>query len=70
MGKRPLRYHSFILSLWQETGATTDSPPVWRYRLENPHTAEQHGFKNVAELLIFLEAWTAVSPPKESPIEK
>jgi hypothetical protein len=66
MGKRPYRHHSFILSLWLET----DNPPAWRYSLEEPYTAERHGFKDLLELVRFLEVWTAVPPPEESPIEK
>lgn len=63
--ERPIRHHSFILTLWQEA----DSPPIWRFRLENPLTSERHGFKEMAELVQFLGEWTAVSP-KESPIEE
>jgi hypothetical protein len=68
-GKRPLRrteqalrHHSFILSLWPEGGAQPNAPPVWRYSLEDPHTGERRGFKELAELMRFLEEWTAVSP--------
>lgn len=60
MGKRPLRYHSFILTLWQETEAAPEQPPAWRFRLEDPHTAVRHGFKEMQELMQFLEDWTAV----------
>ncbi|HRQ36887.1 MAG TPA: hypothetical protein PLD25_03110 [Chloroflexota bacterium] len=69
-GKRPLRphsvqalrHHSFILSLWPEGGALPNAPPVWRYSLEDPHTAVRHGFKDLVELAAFLEEWTAVPP--------
>lgn len=62
MEKRPLCYHSFILSLWQEAGAALDGSPVWRIRLEDPHTAERQGFTDIAELARYLEEWTAVPP--------
>jgi hypothetical protein len=62
-GKRPLRHHSFILSLWLESGASSHSPPIWRYSLENPHTSVRRGFKEMAELVRFLEEWTADERP-------
>lgn len=65
LGKRPLRHHSFILSLWQER----DEPPVWRLSLEDPHTSVRRGFKEIQELARFLEEWTAVPPPEESTVE-
>ena len=55
--KRPLRHRSFILTLWQEAG----DPPLWRFSLENPHTSQRHGFKDVNELMQFLQGLTAVS---------
>ena len=58
MGKRPYRHHSFILSLWLESGVSPHSPPVWRYSLEDPHTSERRGFKNLSELLHYLQEWT------------
>lgn len=67
-GERPLRHHSFILSLWPETGPMPQSPPVWRYSLENPHTGQRRGFKDLTELVRFLEGWTAVPPSEESPM--
>ena len=51
----PPRYHLFILSLWAEAG----SAPNWRCSLENPHTGERKGFKNIEELATFLQAWIA-----------
>lgn len=66
MGTRPYRHHSFIISLWLEGGAYPNAPPVWRISLEDPRTAERHGFQDLAELMRFLEAWTAVPPPNES----
>ena len=70
LGKRPLRYHSFILTLWTEGGALPNAPPVWRISLQDPHTSERHGFKDLAELMRFLDEWTAVPPAEESDVEK
>lgn len=69
MGKRPFRHHSFILSLWVEGAALPNAPPVWRYSLEDPHSVQRRGFKDLAELVRFLEEWTAV-PPEEPPMDE
>lgn len=68
MGQRPYRHYSFILSLWAEGDARPSAPPVWRYSLEDPHSARRRGFKDLAELVRFLEEWTAV-PPEEPPMD-
>jgi len=68
MGQRPFQYHSFILSLWTEGSALPNAPPVWRYSLEDPHTDQRRGFKDLAELMRFLQVWTAVSP-EETPMD-
>jgi hypothetical protein len=41
-----------------------NAPSVWRYALENPHTGERIGFRNVAELTRFLNQWVALLPPE------
>ncbi|MBK6712739.1 MAG: hypothetical protein IPG51_20765 [Chloroflexi bacterium] len=64
MDNRPYHNHSFILSLWAEGGARPNAPPVWRFSLEDPHTDQRRGFKDLAELMRFLEEWAAV-PPEE-----
>ena len=69
-GKRPLRRHSFILSLWAEAGPFPHSPPIWRISLEDSLTTERRGFKDLTELAQFLEKWTAVPPSKETPIDE
>ncbi|MCC6187979.1 MAG: hypothetical protein IT318_03015 [Anaerolineales bacterium] len=60
---RPPRYHTFLLRLWEEGG----SAPVWRYSLENPHTAERLSFKTLDELGALLKEW-AQKPLSEKPI--
>ncbi len=64
-GKRPLQRHSFILSLWQETGSALNGQPVWRFRLEDPQTSERHGFSDLAALTHFLRRWAANPPMTE-----
>jgi hypothetical protein len=61
-GKRASRYHVFILSLWEEGGDYPDDHTQWRYSLENAHRVERKGFKNLEELIVYLEAWTQVAP--------
>lgn len=60
---RPARYHTFLLKLWEEAGRA----PNWRCSLENPHTGERVGFKDLAELTIFLTRWMAAPPSGERP---
>lgn len=67
-GERPLRHHSFILSLWPEGGTLPNAPPVWRMSLQDPHTDQRRGFKDLAELVRFLQEWTAVPPSEEPPM--
>ena len=63
---RPSRYHLFILSLWEEPGRTSPQHSLdWRFSLENPHTAERIGFKNLAELTHFLDNWTNHLPENQ-----
>ena len=57
-GKRPLHYHSFVLTLWFESGSDFPAPGVWRMSLEDPHTSVRLGFKGLTELTHFLESWT------------
>ena len=57
---RPLRYHNFILSLWQGS-MTPLSPPDWRYSLKNPHTGERIGFNSIEALMRFLQDWTVAT---------
>ncbi len=51
-GRRP--YLSYLLRLWLVDG----DGPVWRASLEDPTTAERHGFATVEKLIAFLLAET------------
>ena len=53
-----MRYHNFILTLWQDGEPQANAPPVWRFSLEYPSTGERHGFKHTDELLRFIHQWT------------
>ncbi len=47
-------YISYLLRLW----LVEDDGPVWRASLENPTTAERHGFATLDRLVAFLMAET------------
>lgn len=55
---RASRYHIFLLSLWEAGSSAPDGPALWRYSLEHGPTGERRGFKGLAELTAYLEAWT------------
>ena len=57
-GRWYMRYHNFILTLWQDGEPQANAPPAWRYSLEYPPTGERHGFKHSDELLRFINQWT------------
>jgi hypothetical protein len=63
---RTPRYHTFLLSLWEEAG----SAPGWRCSLENPHTGERKGFKSLDELTAYLREWTQKPPPEQRPMNE
>jgi hypothetical protein len=45
---KPLRYHSYLLRFWEESGQS------WRFMLENPHSGERRGFGSLEALVAFL----------------
>ena len=47
----PPRYRAFLLTLWEERSRDRDSPQVWRFRLEDPRTGQQHGFASLEALV-------------------
>ncbi len=52
----PPRYHHFILLVWEERGA--DGQHVtWRFSLQDSQKEARIGFKNLNELMAFLESW-------------
>lgn len=50
-----LPYRTFLVTCWQEETAAAD-PKLWRFRLEEPRTGEQHGFTELSELMAFVQA--------------
>lgn len=57
----PLRYHLFILTLWEEDHPLQE-PAHWRYSLEESRTGVRKGFRNLEALAAYLAAW-AQKPP-------
>jgi hypothetical protein len=53
--KRPRRYLSYLLRLWQESdGSLYEDAPLWRASLESPRTGEVVGFASLDDLFDFL----------------
>ena len=52
---KPPRYRSYLLSFWEERGQDPDTPVVWRFSLQDPHTGQRRGFANLAALVATLE---------------
>jgi hypothetical protein len=50
----PPRHRSYLLSFWEERSQDPDTPVVWRFRLEDPHTGRQRGFGDIEGLIAFL----------------
>jgi len=53
--EEPPRYHTFLLTLWEERSQDRALSAVWRFRLASPRTGEQSGFATLEELTAFLE---------------
>jgi hypothetical protein len=51
MSRDPTRYRAFLLTLWEERNRDAGSPPVWRFRLEDPRTGQQRGFASLESLV-------------------
>jgi hypothetical protein len=52
---KPPRYHTFLLTLWEERNEDANVPGAWRFRLEDPRTGRQQGFANLEALVMALE---------------
>jgi hypothetical protein len=52
----------YFLYAWVEPHADASARPVWRYRVEDATTHEQHLFGELRGLLEFLQARQAVAP--------
>jgi hypothetical protein len=50
------RYHHFVLLVWEERDSEGRTV-TWRFSLQDPHKEARTGFKNIEELIAFLESW-------------
>ena len=53
----PPEYHAYLLRFWEERGEQGTSA-AWRFSLEDPQTAQRHGFADLASLTAWLETAT------------
>ena len=51
------QHQFFILGLRLLVANRPGKPTEWRISLEDPHTSERSGFRTLAELNAFLQAW-------------
>jgi hypothetical protein len=52
---KPPRYRSYLLSFWEERSQDPDTPVIWRFRLEDPHTGQRRGFASIEKVITFLQ---------------
>jgi len=55
-----------VLTIWRERPTGGGRQAVWRFRLEDVHTGERHGFADLQALVAYLQAWLANVGPKSS----
>jgi hypothetical protein len=53
--EKPPCYRSYLLTLWGERSQDPLVPVAWRFRLEDPHTGQQHGFASLEGLVAALQ---------------
>jgi hypothetical protein len=51
---KPPGYHSYLLRFWEERSEQTDAT-IWRFSLEDPLTAQRHGFADLDSLTTWLK---------------
>jgi len=51
---KPPGYRSYLLRFWEER-SEQPAAAVWRFSLEDPHTAQRHSFANLETLVIWLK---------------
>ncbi len=51
--KKPPRYRSYLITMWEERSRDSDVSAAWRFRWEDPHTGQQRDF---ASLEVLVEA--------------
>lgn len=51
----PPAYRSYLLRFWEERGAEPASA-VWRFSVEDPHSAQRQGFADIDAFIAWLRA--------------
>jgi hypothetical protein len=51
LSTNPPRYLAYLIRLW----ADDQSPPIWRFSVENTQTQTRRGFGTLEELIAFLQ---------------
>jgi hypothetical protein len=51
---RPHHYRIYLLTIWLEPGRNDEASQMWRFRLKDPRSGQQHAFANLTELVIGL----------------
>jgi hypothetical protein len=53
--ERPPRYGAYLLRCWEVRSDSPRRPNTWRFSLEEAGTGERRGFRDLADLVAFLE---------------
>lgn len=56
-----LHYQTLLLAMWQESTGEVTATQLWRFSLTDPHTMHRVGFRNLEELVGYLEGQIAES---------
>ncbi len=62
---RPPQYHHFVLLVWDERDASGQHQ-TWRFSLQDSQKEARIGFKNIEEMIAFLECWMKDSSEADS----
>jgi len=62
----PPRYHTLLVTFWEERNQDPNLPNVWRFRLENPRTGRRRGFANLEALVEALKCEVGESDEEQS----
>ena len=52
----------YLLIVWQERPATSNTPAIWRFSLENVRTGQRRGFGSLKALIDFFQQWGLEDP--------
>jgi hypothetical protein len=62
----PPRYHTLLVTFWEERNQDPNLPNVWRFRLEDPRTGRRWGFANLEALVEALKCEVSESDEEQS----